>query len=127
MSALDAIDAVHGDGVLPGIPADARPGRGAMGVYRHRRNGSPDPIGVGARSERPALTAAHELGHFLYHQGFGQKIFASEFDPPPAWEVCCEAVNDSATMQTILYGAAGISPRMSGYPTAPRDDVEEVG
>lgn len=78
--ALEAIDSVHDDGVLPTIPVDGTPGRDYLGVYRTRSNKAAS-IGVSAKGSWPRLTAVHEIGHFIDHQALHTAgRFASE-DP----------------------------------------------
>jgi hypothetical protein len=51
-------------------------------------------------SRNPEATVAHELGHFLDHQGFGEKgKYSSEYDPLfAAWR---EAVNKSLAIKRL--------------------------
>ncbi len=85
--ALAALDRVHGDGVLPSIPAESLPGKsGTHGFYEatlsRPRPGSRSiatmrPLRIGINTvgtdSQPMMVAWHELGHFLDHAGFGNK------------------------------------------------------
>lgn len=67
--ALRAIDKVHTDGVLPEIPVSRSYGRVELGSYGYHRDGSAAEIKVSAKGAHKELTATHEVGHFLDHQG----------------------------------------------------------
>ncbi|MEU5979396.1 phage minor capsid protein [Streptomyces sp. NPDC047315] len=74
--ALAAIDRVHTipPGMRP-IPLEAETRPGYQGAYTGRR------ITLNPDGQAPALTAAHELGHFLDHAGLGpggQAFFTDE-------------------------------------------------
>ena len=81
--AVPAIDKVHGAPVLPVIPVESSRSGAFQGAYSYRTN-THDAIGirVSSMSKNPALTALHEIGHFIDHQAInGQKGYASAFDP----------------------------------------------
>ena len=69
-AAVRAIDRVHGDGKLPTIPIDHLRSSKNAGEFRHipdeRR---PVMIAISPDSPHPALTAAHEIGHFIEYSG----------------------------------------------------------
>ena len=70
--ALDAIGRVHTDGVLPKIETKPSTARGYYGQYSHRgRHPEAIRLNTTPTSDHPRLTSAHELGHFLDHQGLG--------------------------------------------------------
>ena len=70
--ALAAIDAVHQDGRLPKIPIKRLVlSRGMHGRFLHVIGGRPLEIAVHPASRYAALTAVHEIGHFLDYAGFG--------------------------------------------------------
>jgi hypothetical protein len=77
---LAAIDRVHGDGILPRLPARLTTGRTEIGGYRFSsRDGTPLRLELSQYSDHPHLTAAHEVGHFLDHQALGERgRYASE-------------------------------------------------
>lgn len=94
VEALEAIDSVHTDGLLPTIPIKAADlGGNASAQYSYNllrgRNELTSPIRakgieVAIDSPRAGLSLAHEIGHFLDSQVLheDQKIgFASMFDP----------------------------------------------
>ena len=62
--ALQAIDQLHGDGVLPKIPVKSSATKEWYGVFRHGR-GVPIEIAVAKAGDHYALTLVHEVGHFL--------------------------------------------------------------
>ena len=64
--ALQAIDQLHGDGVLPKIPVKSSATKEWYGVFRHGR-GVPIEIAVAKAGDHYALTLVHEVGHFLGH------------------------------------------------------------
>jgi len=71
--ALAAVDAVHADGGLPRIPIRRLAlSRKLHGHFRHRLGGPPLDIGVHPAARYPALTAVHEIGHFLDYSGLGE-------------------------------------------------------
>lgn len=81
--AIAAIDRVHGDGDLPTIPLLGKVGsKTARGSYWHTTGGSATNIGVKNTGPWPAMTAVHEVGHFIDHQVLGRRgSFASISSP----------------------------------------------
>lgn len=75
--ALKAIDSVHGDGKLPRIPV--RPMRSTGGVQGTYASYGPASlyIEVNELGTHKELTAIHELGHFIDHQGITPGTFTS--------------------------------------------------
>lgn len=71
------IDDVHGDGELSKIPVTIESGRVRLGGY-YRRGSRPVKIGISRKSFAPHLDFAHEIGHFLDHEGIGKGAFASQ-------------------------------------------------
>ena len=70
--ALAAVDAVHRDGRLPTIPMQRIVlSRRLHGHFRHVLGGPPLDIGVHPAARHAALTAVHEVGHFLDYSGLG--------------------------------------------------------
>ena len=70
--ALDAVDAVHKDGRLPKIPLRRLAvNRRMRGHFRYVLGGPPLDIGVHPAARHAALTALHEVGHFLDYSGLG--------------------------------------------------------
>lgn len=116
--ALAAVEAVHADGSLPRIPirwlALSRPLRGH---FRHRLGGPPLDIGVHPAAPDAALTAVHEIGHFLDYSGLGE---AGEFgsvadDPLGPWRA---AVRQSAAAQRLGQLWRFTQGRAQGTPSA---------
>lgn len=77
---LDAIDSVHGDGVLPKIPLTGKVrGRYALGEFRYYSGSlSPVEINVKASGAYPHITTAHEVGHFLDLSALPGKGYSSQ-------------------------------------------------
>jgi SPP1 gp7 family putative phage head morphogenesis protein len=67
--ALGVIDSVHGDGALPEIPLKQNAGTKTLGSFSYDLAGRPLRIVVSSKGNHPGLTAAHEIGHFLDHDG----------------------------------------------------------
>lgn len=78
------IDAIHGDGNLKSMPVKRNQSRRTNGEYRYYRgvaDGNVE-ITISAHGDHPMTTFAHEVGHFLDHQGFGKKgTYSSISDP----------------------------------------------
>lgn len=72
-AALAEIDKVHGDGVLPRIPAHGSPSRGAEAEYAFKVGGRPVHLAFGRKmmANAPYMGTFHEVGHFLDHAGLG--------------------------------------------------------
>ena len=74
-AALAAIDRVHDDGVLPQIDLKSS-NKNSFGYFQPKpgANGiEADHMGVRVTGSWPALTAAHETGHFLDLEAIGAK------------------------------------------------------
>lgn len=84
--AVDAIDAVHGDGDLPAVPVKSSRMTNAYGSYTHRygfnRKDTPVDIKISSAGDHPGLTFAHETGHFLDNQAMTDRAgWGSESAP----------------------------------------------
>jgi SPP1 gp7 family putative phage head morphogenesis protein len=79
--AISSIDRVHGDGVLPEIPVKQSHGKYTVGKYAYQTfTGKPVEIAVSSKGNHQALTAVHEIGHFLDHQGMNtDKVGAGKY------------------------------------------------
>jgi hypothetical protein len=64
---------VHGDGLLPVIPAHGRPTSGAEAHYAFFITGKSKDLAFGRKmmDNAPHTGVFHEVGHFLDHQGLG--------------------------------------------------------
>ena len=70
--ALAAVDEVHRDGRLPTIPIRRRAvDRRMHGCFRHVLGGPPLDLSVHPAARHAAMTAVHEVGHFLDYSGLG--------------------------------------------------------
>lgn len=78
--ALAAIDEVHGDGNLPGLPVAMNNRIKAFGHYRYQWSGQSVEIRVrlSAGNPHPRLTTIHEVGHFIDHKGFLAPVDAGD-------------------------------------------------
>lgn len=78
--ALEAIDSVHGDGVLPSLPVIRTRGRVQVGAYEwNARTGESLRLSSSVTNDHPELSVVHEIGHFLDHQALGRPgVFASD-------------------------------------------------
>jgi hypothetical protein len=79
---LEAIDAVHGDGMLPLLPVIRTRGRVQVGAYEWiSHTGEALRLSFSVTNDHPELSVVHEIGHFLDHQALGRPgAFASEAD-----------------------------------------------
>lgn len=99
VTAITAVDRVHGDGDLPRIPIHGRPAKRFLGLYSWSGT-RPTGINIVPTGNWPGMTAVHEIGHFLDHQVLGLRgQFASVSAPAlHAWR---EAVQATAAVRTI--------------------------
>jgi hypothetical protein len=108
---LNAIDSVHGDGTLPRIPLLRSSGRQTLGAYWHTSSGRAVKINVSANSPYPAMTASHEIGHFLDHQAmFEPGRWASRFHDRlmGGWITAVNETRAVRTLRTMLEGPPSI-------------------
>ncbi len=99
--ALAAIDAVHRDGRLPTIPMRRVVlSRRLHGHFRHVAGGPALDIGVHPAARHAALTAVHEVGHFLDYAGLGAggEFCSVSGDALGAWRA---AVRGSGAVQRL--------------------------
>lgn len=100
-TALNLIDAVHGDGDLPPIPIAGTAKRTQVGGYAFERyTGKPIRIELSRYAPDPEMTLLHEVGHFLDHQTLGLRSQnASEYHATLAkWR---EAVRATEPVRTL--------------------------
>ena len=78
--ALAAIDAVHGDGMLPRLPVVLTRAATEAGAYEwNDRTGEALRLRLSSLGGHPEFTVVHEIGHFLDHQALGRPgTYASE-------------------------------------------------
>jgi hypothetical protein len=100
-SALDAVDAVHGDGDLPELPVTTHAGVQPAGVYYSDRYGVPLRIELGAAGPYPELTLVHEIGHFLDQMALGEPHQWATAVLPDAMEGWRRAVRESRAVMEI--------------------------
>lgn len=99
---LEAIDATHGDGVLPKIPLTVSSTTKREAAYTYNPlSGKPTKIDLSRGGRHPRLSLTHELGHVIDHQAVDvQGQFASVASPKlDAWRT---AVRASAAYQRLL-------------------------
>ena len=98
---LAAVDAVHQDGRLPRVPIKCLTLRhGRHGQFTHVIGGRPLGIAVHPASRYAALTAVHEIGHFLDYAGLGGpgEFCSVSGDLLAGWR---SAVRGSGTVQRL--------------------------
>lgn len=108
--ALAAIDKVHGDGPLPEIPLQPTVGRIRQGAYWPTSDGGARRITISTASEHIRMNTAHEVAHFLDHQGLGRKgSFASEgSDLLDAWRSAVKGSKAYAGLVAIKPGPVSV-------------------
>lgn len=98
---LKLVDSVHGDGKLPGVPLLASTARSWAGVYRFYRNGTSKEIRLSNIGRHPELTLAHEVGHYLDHQGMPGTGFTSSATSFEPMKKLMGAIDGSKTIQEL--------------------------
>jgi hypothetical protein len=80
---LRSIDAIHRVPELPSTPVVREGSEIKPGAYEYiRSSGRPVQIGIQPKSMTPRLTFAHEVWHFMEHQGIGiGGSYETETDP----------------------------------------------
>jgi hypothetical protein len=68
-ASIEAIDSVHGDGVLPKIPIKQTNTTNRNGAFWRDDSGKPIKIDVSAKGDHLLMTTTHEVGHFLDYEG----------------------------------------------------------
>ena len=67
---IDAINSVHGDGILEKIPVSSYQGENTLGEYiSYTNSGVPVGIQISTHGNNKEFTLAHEIGHFIDHRG----------------------------------------------------------
>ena len=106
--ALDAIAKVHTDGNLPKLTLTRNDGLDALGQYSARKAnpGKSPKIQINGKGKDTAFTTAHEVGHFLDHQGLSPKTakdgFASDArGKDPAMDKLMDALRESSAFKQI--------------------------
>jgi len=115
---LNAIDAVHSDGLLEPIPIVSSSSQRVHGYFQHQAfNEMPLKIAVSSRSDHKDLTLAHEIGHFIDLRGVNKgRGFASENDK--RFNAFRLTANDSQAVQNLVdlyygdYRRAGADGRL---------------
>lgn len=100
--AMNAIDEVHDDGKLHTLLVSGSAGSGNLGVYQFDSlNNKGLRLAIKSTGPTPRLTMAHELGHFLDHQGIGsKKPFASQDASSPIAKVM-DALEKTTSIEYI--------------------------
>lgn len=102
--ALAAIDAVHGDGLLPAVPVTIVSTTRRWGTFRYDlTDGGPPGIEVHRGDAHKRLTLAHEVGHLLDYAAIGEpNRFGTEARATlfADWR---RAVLASAALQELLW------------------------
>lgn len=132
--ALEVLDSVHGDGVLPTIPALPNGSRKAHAGYVSLKFSGRSLnlfVNPAARAKAPHMTTFHEVGHFVDHKGFGEfgEMAATSKGAPlapavrDAVEKVMSAARASAPIRTLesWYRAKpgqrplGVTMKFTGY------------
>jgi hypothetical protein len=116
--ALDAIDRVHGEGVLPQLAVAVEPRLADESSYVWA---APQGIALGIAlrpdAPHPRLNLLHEVGHFLDHQAIDRVgIFASVADARFAdWRRA--VVGSEATRRLMTIARRADRPKVGDYAT----------
>ena len=98
---LSHIDAIHRVPALPSIPVVREGSELKPGAYEYiKSSGRPVKIGVQPNSLTPRLTFAHEVWHFIEHQGIGT-IGAYETETDPRLRPILAAARSSDTARYL--------------------------
>jgi len=119
-TALAAIDKVHDDGTLPTIPVKPTRRADALGTLQLKAgpNGTslPDGIQINTTGLWPALTAAHETGHFLDLSGIGTPgKFSSHSGEAGVGDVIAALKNTKAIRNMQTLALVETNRRHKGY------------
>lgn len=100
---LEVIDRVHRDGVLPTIPVDSTGAYHYLGEYEFfPYNNSASRIALSKWGDHKEHTLAHEIGHFLDHQGLAPgKGFASNNPADKRLEPWRKAMRASESVRAL--------------------------
>ena len=107
---VEIIDKVHGDGALPQIPLNASTAKdrmrpGMQGKYSYiPANDRAAQIVIKGSGDHREMTIAHEIGHFLDHQGFAGRGFSSAGREHPVARIV-SALQNTETMKAPLRSA----------------------
>lgn len=126
ITAIKAIDKVHDDGVLPSIPVTASRKKTSLGVFTSTRQGGQivaKSIEVKGSGKWPALTAAHEAGHFLDLEGIGAKGSFATDKTGPIQKVIETARSSDAIkgIQKLQADSKGRTRRYYNYLLSPEE------
>lgn len=116
-TALAAIDKVHDDGALPVIPVQSGATDNAFGVFEAARTMDgmllATRIGIAPRGSWPALTAVHEIGHFLDAKAIGpehQFATLTNYEPMRAVLVAAHLTDAIAQIERRSYQGTLLEP-----------------
>ena len=103
---LGHIDAIHRVPALPPIPVVREGSEVTPGAYEYiKSSGRPVKIGVQPDSMTPRLTFAHEVWHFIEHQGIGTiGAYETETDPRLRFILGAARNTDTARYLKTLAG-----------------------
>jgi hypothetical protein len=102
--ALEAIDRVHGDGILVQLAVTVEPTLADESRYRWvEPHGAPWDIAMRPVARHPRLNLIHEIGHFLDQQAIGSPgVLASPIDADFAdWRNAVQNTNAVARLRAI--------------------------
>lgn len=104
-AALSAIDSVHADGTLPKITIKSNTSHSTNGQYVQSSTGAPYGIRLSQHGDHPAMSTAHETGHFLDFQALTGKPGSNASKSNPDLKNLMDAIDSSAAigrLKTIM-------------------------
>jgi hypothetical protein len=101
-SVLDAIDSVHGDGVLPFIQVESTSAKTFSAQYVYKASGTSETIRIKPKFEDAEFNMLHEIGHFIDHKGLsGDRKWRFATDDMEELKEWKTAVTASKTMKRL--------------------------
>jgi hypothetical protein len=98
--ALRAIESVHGDGPLPKIDVARSQAKSYYGAFSFYPDGTANKIKM-AGGPHPEMTAAHEVGHFIDHNGLPGTGFESVNQSMPEMRRVIDRIRDTDTVRGL--------------------------
>lgn len=98
--ALQAIEQVHGDGPLPIIDITRSQSTQYLGAFSYFPDGSASRIRI-TKGPHPEMTVAHEVGHFIDHNGLPGRGFESVNRSLPEMRRVIETIQQTNTYTQI--------------------------
>lgn len=102
--AIEILDSVHGDGVLPPIPVTGNVKKAdTKGEFVYTLTGRPLRINLNPKGDTPRMTTAHEIGHFLDLSGVPRPVKGAKRDwaSDPLLAEWHKTVQDTEAVKTL--------------------------